>query len=147
MWSLFQLKLYAAAAAKLLQLCLTLCDTTDCSPPGSSVYRIFQTRILEWVAMSFSRGSFWPRGQTYVSSISCIGRRVLYQWVTWKALLSTYGFSITSIGKTTIHLLIDFVSLSKINLVYLWGSISGFCSNDLCICLCTNTTGLITLVM
>ena len=39
----------------------TLCDSIDCSPPGSSVYRILQARILEWVAVSFSRGSSWPR--------------------------------------------------------------------------------------
>ena len=40
--------------AKLLQSCLTLCDRMDCSPPGSSVYGILQTRILEWVTISFS---------------------------------------------------------------------------------------------
>ena len=42
------------------QLCLTLCDPIDCSPPGSSVHGISQARILEWVAISFSRGSSWP---------------------------------------------------------------------------------------
>ena len=49
--------------------CLTLCDHMDCSPPGSSVHGIFQARILEWVATSFSRGSSWPRDQTRVSCI------------------------------------------------------------------------------
>ena len=44
----------AAAAAKSLQLCLTLCDPIDSSPPGSSVPEILQARILEWVAISFS---------------------------------------------------------------------------------------------
>ena len=44
----------AAAAAKLLQLCLTLCDPIDCSPPGCPVPGILQARILEWVAISFS---------------------------------------------------------------------------------------------
>ena len=44
----------AAAAAKLLQSCLTLCDPTDGSPPGSSVPGILQARTLEWVAISFS---------------------------------------------------------------------------------------------
>ena len=39
------------------QLCLVLCDPTDCNPQGSSVHEIFQARILEWVAISFSRGS------------------------------------------------------------------------------------------
>ena len=45
----------------VIQSCLTLCDPRHCSPPGSSVHGIFQARILEWVAISFSRGSFGPR--------------------------------------------------------------------------------------
>ena len=49
------------------QLCLTLFDPMDCSPPGSSVHEIFQARILEWVAISFSRGSSGPRNWTRVS--------------------------------------------------------------------------------
>ena len=44
----------AAAAAKSLQLCLTLCDPIDGSPPGSPIPGIIQARILEWVAFSFS---------------------------------------------------------------------------------------------
>ena len=59
--------------------CLTLCNTMDCRPPASSVHRISQARRLEWVAISFSRGSSWPRDQTRVS---CIGRQILYCWVT-----------------------------------------------------------------
>ena len=47
--------------AKLLQLCLTLCDPMDCNLPGSSVHGILQARILEWVAMLTSRGSSQPR--------------------------------------------------------------------------------------
>ena len=47
-------KIDAAAAAKSLQSCLTLCDPIDGSPPGSSVPGILQARILEWVAISFS---------------------------------------------------------------------------------------------
>ena len=49
---------------KLLQSCPTLCDPMDCSPPGSSVHGIFQTRILEWVSMPFFRGSARPRDRT-----------------------------------------------------------------------------------
>ena len=45
---------YAAAAAKSLQLCLTLFDPTDSSPPGSSAHGILQARLLEWVAISSS---------------------------------------------------------------------------------------------
>ena len=61
-----------------LCLCLTLYNPRDCSPPGSSVHGSFQSRILEWVAISFSRGSSWPRDWTYVSCVSCIGREILY---------------------------------------------------------------------
>ena len=48
------------------------------SPPGSSVHGMFQARILEWVAVSFSRGSSWPRGQTCISCISSIIRQILF---------------------------------------------------------------------
>ena len=51
----------------LAQSCLTLCDPMDCIPPGSSVHEIFQARILEWLAISFSRGYSQPRDQTLVS--------------------------------------------------------------------------------
>ena len=61
-------------------VCPNLCDPVDCSPPGSSAHRIFQARILEWFAISYSRGSFWSRGWTLISYISCIGRQILYLW-------------------------------------------------------------------
>ena len=54
-------------ACVLTQSCTTLCDPLDCSPPGSSVHGILQARILEWVAMPFSRGSSQSRHQTCVS--------------------------------------------------------------------------------
>ena len=60
---------------------------TVCSPPGSSVHRVSQARILEWVAISFSRGSSLPKDQT---CISCIGRWILYHWGTRKACI-IYG--------------------------------------------------------
>ena len=66
------------------QLCLTLCDPMDCSPPDSSVYGILQARILEWVAISYSRGSSWPRDWT---GVSCIGRPILHHGATWEAQL------------------------------------------------------------
>ena len=63
--------------AKSLQSCLTLCDPMDCSPPGSSVHGVLQARMLEWVAMSSSRGSSRPRDRTYVSCLlHC--RQVVY---------------------------------------------------------------------
>ena len=52
------------------QSCPTLCDPMDCSPPGSSVHGILQARLLEWVAMSFSRESSWFRDQAWVSCIA-----------------------------------------------------------------------------
>ena len=54
------------------KLNLSLCDPMDCSPPGSSVHGILQVRILEWLAIPFSRGSSWPRDQTQVSRITGI---------------------------------------------------------------------------
>ena len=59
--------------SEVAQSCLTLCDPVDCSPPGSSVHGILQARILEWGAISFSRGSSQPRDQTQVPRIA--GRR------------------------------------------------------------------------
>ena len=84
---LFQWKLVA-------QSCLTLCNPVDYSLPGSSVHRILQARVLEWVAISFSRGSSQPRVWTQVSQIAgglftvwamreafCF-RTILFWWLT-----------------------------------------------------------------
>ena len=60
---------------KSCQLCPTLCDPMDCSPPGSSVHGILQARILEWVAIFSSRGSSQPRDRTHASCSSCIAGR------------------------------------------------------------------------
>ena len=64
----------AAAAAKSLQSCPTLCDPIDGSPLGSSVHGISQARILEWVAISFSSESCPLRDQTHVSCIAGVAR-------------------------------------------------------------------------
>ena len=73
----------------IAQTCPTLWDTMDCSPPGSSVHGIFQARILEQVAISYSRGSSQSRDQTHISCISCIGRWIFYHCVSWEALRLT----------------------------------------------------------
>ena len=65
---------------------LTLAAPMDCNLPCSSVYGICQARTLKWVADSSSRGSSWPKIRTCVSCISCIGRWILYHWVTCEAL-------------------------------------------------------------
>ena len=64
---------------EVAQSCPTLCDAIDCSLPGSSVHVISQARVLEWVAISFSRGSFQPRDWTQVSHNA--GRRFTI-WAT-----------------------------------------------------------------
>ena len=69
--------------SEVAQLCLTLCDPIDCSLPGLSIHGIFQARVLEWVAISFSRGSSQPRDWTQVSHIA--GRRFKL-WATREAL-------------------------------------------------------------
>ena len=54
--------------ALVAQSCLTLCDPTDCSPPGFSVHGILQAQILEWIDISFSRGTSQPRDRTLVGT-------------------------------------------------------------------------------
>ena len=65
--------------SEVTQSCPTLCDPMDCSLSGSSVHGIFQARILEWVAVSFSRGSSQPKDRTRVS---CIASRRFTVWAT-----------------------------------------------------------------
>ena len=69
---------HACMCVKSLQLCPTLSDPIDCSPPGCSVHGILQARILAWVAMPSSQGSSLPRDRACVSCFSCIGRQILY---------------------------------------------------------------------
>ena len=83
-------------ACSVAQLFLTLWDPMDCSLQDSSAHGIFQARILEWAAISFSRGSSWPRDGT---RISCVGRWILHHWAmkesqnyTWGALKFTQLF-------------------------------------------------------
>ena len=65
--------------SEVTQSCPTLCNPVDCSPSGSSAHGILQARILKWVAISFSRGSSWPRDRTQVS---CIAGRRFNLWAT-----------------------------------------------------------------
>ena len=64
------------------QLCLILCNPVDCSPPGSSVHGILQARMLERLAVAFSRGSSWPRDRTQVS---CNAGGFFTAWATREA--------------------------------------------------------------
>ena len=74
--------------AKSLQSCPTLCNPMDCSPPGSCIHGILQARILEWVAIPFSRGSPWPREQTCVS---CIEGGLFTIWATRQAFYQVHA--------------------------------------------------------
>ena len=64
---------------EVAQSCPTLCDPMDCSLSGSSVHGIFQAIVLEWIAISFSKGSSQPRDRTWVS---CIAGRFFTAWAT-----------------------------------------------------------------
>ena len=66
------------------QLCPTICDPMDSSLPGSSVHGMVQARTLEWVVVSSSRASSWPRDWAQVSCNSNNGKRILYCWATWE---------------------------------------------------------------
>ena len=75
--------------SEVTQSCPTLCNPMDFSLPGSSVHGIFQARILEWVAISFSRRSSWPRDWAQVSSI--VGR-LFTIWASREALCHKIGY-------------------------------------------------------
>ena len=81
--------LAAAAAAKLLQSCLTLCDPIDSSPTGSSVPGILQARTLEWVAISFSNAGKW---KAKVKSLSHV-RLLVTSWTAAHQAPPSMGFS------------------------------------------------------
>ena len=97
--------------SEVAQSCPTLCDPMDYSPPGFSVHQIFQARILEWVAISFSRGSSQPRDWTQVSHIAgrCFNP------------LSHQGMSLHS-GDSTV--LTRIYPLGNLGYISLWASVS-----------------------
>ena len=81
----------ACMRVKSLQSCPTICNTMNCSPPGSPVHGILQARILEWIAMSSSRGSSWPRDQTLISCFYIVGGFFTH-WGTWEVPLMKESF-------------------------------------------------------
>ena len=89
-WECLSLNVFSKSICSVHCVCAQsrpmLCNPIDCSLPGSSVHRISQKRILEWVVISSSRRSFQPRGWTCTSWVSCVGRRVVYPQATWHAL-------------------------------------------------------------
>ena len=108
--------------SEVAQSCTTLCDPMDCSRPGSSVHVIFQAWILEWVAISFSRGSSWPRDRTQVSHTVV---RCFTIWATREApvmLLGTFKFRslIFLLGWTCISMRCSFLSLAMLTIAAIW---------------------------
>ena len=87
--ALFPFMPAAAAAAKSLQSCPTLCDPIDRSPPGFPVPGILQARTLEWVAISFSNAWKW---KVKVKSLSCV-RLLAAPWTAAYQALPSMGFS------------------------------------------------------
>ena len=81
--------IYACVHAKSLQLCLTLDDPMDWSPPGTSVHEILQARVSEWVSMPSCRGSSWPRDWT-TSLMSHTLADGFFTSDTWKSCTHTH---------------------------------------------------------
>ena len=81
-YEVFRIYGYFTLTALVAQSYPTLCNPMDCSPPGSSVHEIFQAKILEWVAISFSRGSSQLRDRTRVF---CIAGRFFTDWAIREA--------------------------------------------------------------
>ena len=113
------------------QSCPILCDSLDCSLTGSSVHGIFQARILNWVAISYSRGSSWSRDRIHVP---CIGRRILYHHASWENPLlrpckQTKTKNWGKKKKLKHFALVKFINHSKCSSIlsscFLWGN---FCS-------------------
>ena len=96
----------------------TLCNPTDCSPPGSSVHGISQARVLEWVAISFFRGFSWPSDWTWVSGL---GRQILYRWATKEA----HWLWVTCIFWIWVLCQMCFAKISQI-VDFLWDSFTVF---------------------
>ena len=82
---------YCMSDCVCAQSCQTLCNSMGCSPPGSSVHGILQARILEWVAISFSRGSSWPRDGTGSPGLE---GGFFTVWATREALLHIHKYKI-----------------------------------------------------
>ena len=85
LWATREARMCVCMCVNWLQSCPTLHDPMGYSLPGSSVHGIFQTRILEWVAMASSRGSSRLRDGTCVFFISCLVRQVVTMSATWEA--------------------------------------------------------------
>ena len=112
--------------------CPTLCDHMDCSLPQSSVHGIFQARVLEWVAFSFSRGASEPRDWTQVSHTA--GRfysRTLYKWNPTESILRAWHLSLSPNISVIFLFVVDINSFSfflLLSCILLYESTTNFIS-------------------
>ena len=124
----------------VVQSCPTLCEPMDCGPPGFSVHEISQARILELVAISFSRGSSQPRDRIHVSCLT--GRFFTTEppgkpeiSMIWCLMFSKYD-SFTSLAKFSFHemfkVIVFLISLSNRFLIH--RNETNFCILSLCSC-------------
>ena len=102
--------------SEVTQLCPTLCDPVDGSPPGSSIHGIHQARILEWVGISFFRGSSQPRDWTQVSHIA---GRYFTLWDT-RAMVGEWKPELFSRFATGLLFKFVFILFKNIVLKYSW---------------------------
>ena len=98
-------EMWYTAAAKWFQSCLTLCDPMNHSPPDFSFRRILQARILEWVAISSSQRSSWPRDQTHISYIQVHLYHILDSMcdIIWQLSFSAWHTSLSMTISRSIH--------------------------------------------
>ena len=82
----------------------------------------YQARILDSVAISFSRGSSWSRDQTYISCVSCVGRWRLYHWAIWEAQLTVYSYLIFKQSYEVAIIVLSLLLLLLLSLFYIWGN-------------------------
>ena len=110
------------------------CHPVDCSPPGFSVYRIFQARIVERIAISFSRGSSRPRNQT---KVSCVAGRFFTYWARREAWYIAYLFTMTYIIGNILSVFLWYNQLSMMYFSYyiLVSSVCWYPLKNLCIIL------------
>ena len=106
----------------------------DCSPPGSSVYRIFWARIVQWIAISFSRGSSQPRNWT---KVSCIAGRFFTYWARREAWYIAYLFTMTYIVGNILSVFLWYNQLAMMYFSYyiLVSSVCWYPLKNLCIIL------------
>ena len=92
-----------------------------CSPPDSSIHGILQARILEWIAIPYSRASSWPRDQTQVSSIA---GRFFTIWATWEAIDTLLLTNVHCLHLDSLSVLCSFMGFAKWLMSFIY-----YCSN------------------